>query len=71
MVLHVHFESLYISLPSSAKQREITKSSVFWWPEIFVWVLWLFFGWIMTELNSGEPGHESVCPETPRPKTRV
>ena len=31
MVLHVHFESLSISLPSSAKQqREMTKSYVFW-----------------------------------------
>ena len=31
MVLHVRFDSLYISLPSSAKQqREMTKSYVFW-----------------------------------------
>ena len=31
MVLHVHFESWYISLPSSAKQqREMTKFHVFW-----------------------------------------
>jgi len=31
MVLHLRFESLYISLPSSAKeQREMTKSYVFW-----------------------------------------
>ena len=31
MVLHVRFESLYISLPFSAKQqREMTKSWVFW-----------------------------------------
>ena len=31
MVLHVHFKSLSISVPSSAKQqREITKSYVFW-----------------------------------------
>ena len=31
MVLHVHFDSLYISLPSSAKQqREMTKFYVFW-----------------------------------------
>ena len=31
MVLHVRFDSLYISLPSSAKQQsEMTKSYVFW-----------------------------------------
>ena len=31
MVLHVRFDSLYISLPSSAKQqREMTKFYVFW-----------------------------------------
>ena len=31
MVLHVPFDSLYISLPSSAKQqREMTKFYVFW-----------------------------------------
>ena len=31
MVLHVRFESWYISLPSSAKQqREMTKFYVFW-----------------------------------------
>ena len=31
MVLHVDFECLSISLPSSAKQqREMTKSYVFW-----------------------------------------
>ena len=31
IAVHVHFESLYISLPSSAKQqREMTKFSVFW-----------------------------------------
>ena len=29
MVLHVRFESLYISLPSSARQREMTKFCVF------------------------------------------
>ena len=31
MVLHVHFECWYISLPSSAKQQcEMTKFYVFW-----------------------------------------
>ena len=31
MVLHVRFDSLYISLPSSAKQQhEMTKFYVFW-----------------------------------------
>ena len=31
MVLHVRFDSLYISLPSSAtQQREMTKFYVFW-----------------------------------------
>ena len=29
MVLHVHYESLYISLPSFPKQREMTKLYVF------------------------------------------
>ena len=28
MVLHVRYNSLYISLPSSAKQREMTKFNV-------------------------------------------
>ena len=31
MAVHVRYESLYISLPSSAKQqREMTKFCVFW-----------------------------------------
>ena len=29
MVVHVRYKSLYISLPSSAKQREMTNSALF------------------------------------------
>ena len=49
MVLHVHFESLSISLPSSAKQqREVTKSYVFW----RTWTVMANFSCLPWELNA-------------------
>ena len=50
MVLHMHFESLYISLPSSAKkQRETTKLYMFWrtWTAMVI-----FFACVPFELNA-------------------
>ena len=49
MVLHVRFDSLYISLPSSAKQqREMTKFYVFWSTRIAM----ATFSFLPLELNA-------------------
>ena len=49
MVLHVRFESWYISLPSSAKQqREMTKFYVFW----RTWTTMAYFWYLLLELNA-------------------
>ena len=50
MVLLLRFESLYISLPSSAKQQcEMTKSYVFW--RMFT-AMAIFFSCLSVELNA-------------------
>ena len=49
MVLQVRFDSLYISLPSSAKQqREVTKFYVFWSTRIAM----VNFSFLPLELNA-------------------
>ena len=49
MVQHVRFESLYISLPSSAKQkRKMTKFYVFW----RTWTTMANFLYLLLELNA-------------------
>jgi len=46
MVLHVRFESLYISLPSSAKQqREMTQCRTYFGERVPQWLIFrVFFG---------------------------
>ena len=49
MVLHVRFESWYISLPSSAKQqREMTKFYVFW----RTWTTMAYFSYLLLQPNA-------------------
>ena len=49
MVLHVRFESWYISLPSSTKQqREMTKFYVFWRTPTAM----AYFWYLLFELNA-------------------
>ena len=42
MAVHVRYKSLYISLPSSAKQREIAKFCVFWRTRTAAANVWYF-----------------------------
>ena len=43
LAVHVRFESLYISLPSSVKQqREMTKFYVFWRTRTAIATFWYF-----------------------------
>ena len=49
MAMHVRFESLYISLPSSAKQqREMIKFYVFWRTRTAMANLW----YLLSELHA-------------------